>query len=392
MPAVSRPKIRRLQCSNPNSTDNFIHRYKSTIVNLNLLQKAKFLEEQISYPISEQHQKDYEELDKIRCKAVAEAERKCRKLRMGNVPFSPTIKLRMNHIKAWTLLLKRATGHRVSSRYLGRVLKKAQFENKEKTMGSDYLADQLRTAYSDYYTAKGNASTTRQEFLHNQAEFWATKQRQDKEKIHRMLLHREKQRATVVGIEYIRGKISTGSSSMVQVKDGTGRWQDVTEKHAMEQAIMDSTQQKFRASFGTSFMTTPLNADFGYLGNGQAADEVLEGTYVPPDHVDHYTKLFLQHLKQPESIKAQGDHSATMPLETYRRYWIKAKERTSCYPGELSFSTLKAGAQDETICEFECIMTCIPLFSGYKPQRWKKCVAVMILKKQASSKWTHLEL
>jgi hypothetical protein len=55
---------------------------------------------------------------------------------------------------------------------------------------------------------------------------------------------------------------------MVQVKNDAGQWQDVTEKSAMEQAIMDSTQQNYKAFFGAPFMTTPLNANFGYLGKG----------------------------------------------------------------------------------------------------------------------------
>jgi hypothetical protein len=56
-----------------------------------------------------------------------------------------------------------------------------------------------------------------------------------------------------------------------------------------------------------------------------------------------------------------------IPIETYRAYWKKAKETTSCYPEKLSFATLIAGAQDDVILEFEFIMTRIPLFSGYIP-------------------------
>ena len=70
-----------------------------------------------------------------------------------------------------------------------------------------------------------------------------------------------------------------------------------------------------------------------------------------------------------------------MPLDSYRCYWRKARERTSCLPGALSFATLKAGSQDDTIAEFECVITRIPIFKGYTPHRWKKCMDVMITKK-----------
>jgi hypothetical protein len=64
-----------------------------------------------------------------------------------------------------------------------------------------------------------------------------------------------------------------------------------------------------------------------------------------------------------------------MTVETYKNYWQRAWEKTSWFPGALSFSNLKAGAQDEMIATFECIMTWIPLFSGYMP---KRCLEKML--------------
>jgi hypothetical protein len=62
------------------------------------------------------------------------AEKKCRKLRTGRVAFSPTLKLYMSQIKAWTLLQKRSSGGKESSRYLDRTLKKAGLSTQEKAM------------------------------------------------------------------------------------------------------------------------------------------------------------------------------------------------------------------------------------------------------------------
>jgi len=42
---------------------------------------------------------------------------------------------------------------------------------------------------------------------------------------------------------------------------------------------------------------------------------------------------------------------------------------------------MKASAQDNLLAELQCILTRIPLFTGYMPHRWKKCLDVMILKK-----------
>jgi hypothetical protein len=100
--------------------------------------KAQVLEEQSNFPLSEEQQKIFEELDNLCCAAVEKAERQCRKCHMGQVAFSPTIKLCMLLIKAWSLLLKRAKGGKVSSRFLDRTLAKARLSSKEKTMGATY--------------------------------------------------------------------------------------------------------------------------------------------------------------------------------------------------------------------------------------------------------------
>jgi hypothetical protein len=92
MPEIVRPKMRRLQCKDPRSVDNYIRKYKEIILKQDLLQRAKELEKLATYPLDTQTQVMYEELDDVRCKAVATAERTCRKLRAGQVAFSPTIK------------------------------------------------------------------------------------------------------------------------------------------------------------------------------------------------------------------------------------------------------------------------------------------------------------
>jgi hypothetical protein len=77
-----------------------------------------------------------------------------------------------------------------------------------------------------------------------------------------------------------------------------------------------------------------------------------------------------------------------MTIELYTAYWRKAKENVSCYPSDLSFSTMKAGSFSP-LAEFECSMMQIPLSTGYSPKRWKRCVDVMILKCSGNTELSH---
>jgi hypothetical protein len=77
-------------------------------------------------------------------------------------------------------------------------------------------------------------------------------------------------------------------------------------------------------------------------------------------------------------------------MESYRNFWKKAKEKTSAYPDALSFATMKVGATDDQISEFECSLINIALKSGYSPERWRHLLDVMILKKSGITELSSL--
>jgi hypothetical protein len=77
-----------------------------------------------------------------------------------------------------------------------------------------------------------------------------------------------------------------------------------------------------------------------------------------------------------EAVLQQIEHPTTLLVETYRNGWKKTKEKISCHPGALSFSTRKAGAQSENISLVECIMTRIPIFAGFAPSHWKNDIMI----------------
>jgi hypothetical protein len=144
-------------------------------------------------------------------------------------------------------------------------------------MGAAYLEEKLKDTYQTYYTTKGQAHLLRKNYLHTLAEAWAEKGQANKERIYKQLLHVEQQRATATRIKYIREKLKCDSTTSVKVRDSTGHWQEISDKGAMEEAIMAGTKTKYTAAFGTPFMVPPLVIELGYLGKGRAADEVLQG-------------------------------------------------------------------------------------------------------------------
>jgi hypothetical protein len=91
IPAIIKPISRRLKCKDPRTVDNFIRNLKQFHTKHNLLSRARKLASDTVYPCPSHVQDEYECLDDLRCTGVRLAERNCRKLRMGQVSFSPEI-------------------------------------------------------------------------------------------------------------------------------------------------------------------------------------------------------------------------------------------------------------------------------------------------------------
>jgi len=277
--------------------------------------------------------------------------------------------------------MKRRQGKRISSRLLDRSLAKTSISPLSKTLSKEALSTALTAAYKAYYVLKRSHVDLRQTALDNLAEAVALKGDLSKATVLKVLRHREHQRQSARKLRYLRGKINTGSTTMVSVPDGENTWKDIVNKQEIKQAILDTNRDKFSQSFRTPFYQPPLLQDFQFQSLTPAAQAVLDGFYEPPPDTSPHVISLLQELQKPSGIKELGSINPRINLQAYRAFWRKANERVSCYPSSLSFSTMKAGAFHDYISEVDCRLTRISLISGYAPQRWKKCLDVMILKK-----------
>jgi len=302
-------------------------------------------------------------------------------LRVGQVAFSPQLQQARRNILVLRPLIRRQKGLKVSSRLLERSIAKTSIPLTAKNMQEHDLSRALTEAYKTYYEVKRSHSDLRQTALENLAEALASSSDSDKATTLKVLRRREQQRQTARKLRFLRGKINTGSTTMVSILDGPDKWVDITDKSAMEHAILDNNRDKFSQSFHTPFYRPPLSKEFGYQSLTPAAQAVLDGFYdAPPTTSTHVLEL-LQELQIPPGIRELGKIDPCIGLHDYQAFWMKANEKTSCYPSSLSFSSMKAGAFNDYISEVECRLTRIPLISDYAPQRWKKCLDVMILKK-----------
>jgi len=346
-----------------------------------MLQRVIALEQEAIFPLSAYQASKYEALDSLRCKCVEEAEKKCRKLRAGQVAFSPQLQQVRRNIAAWRLLSRKKKGLKVCSRFLDRTLAKSTLPSSVKSLDGFSISEKFVEEYKEYYSIKWQHIELCLTSLDNLASALAGKGNFAKATILKVLRHREQQRYSARKIRYLCGKINTGSTTMVSIPDGPDKWKDLTDKKSMETAILHNNSEKFSQSFHTPFYQPPISEEFGFQSLTPASQAVLDRLYEPPPNTPENVTNLLQELNKPPGIKELGSIEPCIPIATYRAFWSKANERVSCYPSSLSFATMKAGSFHEYISEVDCRMTRIPLMSGYAPKRWRKCLDVMIIKK-----------
>ena len=70
-------------------------------------------------------------------------------------------------------------------------------------------------------------------------------------------------------------------------------------------------------------MKAPLVNIYGYLANGKAPMEVINGTFVPPEGTPQYILDFLEVLKMPDAIRELGPVNLSITPEENQMGWGK---------------------------------------------------------------------
>jgi hypothetical protein len=159
MPALLRPKACQLHSKDLRVVANYVQAFKSFIKKNELIMLLDSLKQLTCYPLSSEGIELYEKIDELRCAGVQIAKKKCRKLCMGQVAYSPTLHQARRTIKAWSLTEKKKKGMRISSRLWNRALKKVSLPPSIIRMSLEEISHQLQIAYRDYYKNRGTAKS-----------------------------------------------------------------------------------------------------------------------------------------------------------------------------------------------------------------------------------------
>ena len=375
------PSARRLKLRDPRIVKKYLTHLHSAMSDNDLFHKMNKLHQQSSSHFTQKLIDEYESLDDLVCRLMDTAEKQCRKIHTGAIKWSPAYKESCMLLEYW---LKRRSY--VNKEHFN-VRELIVLQNKLKLAYIPNLTildinQQVLAAYKKRQICKDNAENLSIEYRTQLAMAKEAAGEGDAATFLRNMNNLEKTRRIYRNIRRMEKKSRGGCTSKVTISTH-GIEKEYTDKDQIDQVCADENQRKYHLSEkGTSqFLEDVFIKDLGHHGEGPETHNVLNGTYVPPEHTSTATQDYLDACATPPSILQRSRHPIIPTrYKIHTTSWKCRKEKTTTY--NQSMAHYKAIFADDYISWFFFQRADIPEMTGYSPKRHRKCVDLMIMKKQ----------
>ena len=372
-PPLASHQARRLRTQDPRIVAKYNFLLEHEFEKHRIYERSLKLYNEYHVPLTPDQCAEFDAIDRQREKSMKYAEKHCRNLHMGAIPWSPLIQRIRTIILYIRLTIRRKKGRKVSAKYLKRLSTQSGLYLESSNIPElDFELDQ---AFKLYKEERKKAKKHRQDFLVYLAEALHLQGKGKISTIVSNLKRIEEQRHTYRRLAPLKKTFheNLSTTSVIQTLP-TGATIEITDREPMEAAIIKENKKKYHQSeTSCPFLKEPLRTAFGAYGETKATDEVLQGEYNIPSSCNDFTTKFLDSCKFSNT---QAEISRS-PNE-FKTSWERMKERTGTY--DLHFGHFQAACVHEHNLLVHYILAEIPFRSGFSPSRWKVATNVMILK------------
>lgn len=200
---ISNP--RRLTLQDPRVVRKYTQDLKDYMRIHKIKEKVIELRNTVTNPMSQQDIDKFEALDKLRTQGLKQAERKCRKLKMGHTPWSPELSEARKAIVYWQLSLRQKSNKKVNIKKIIRLAKTLKIIH-DKSWSKEYLKEKKDEAIKGWKKLVENAEKIREKWLEDLSDQLEDQGKGKKETILRNLIFRERQRHCHRRLRYILKK------------------------------------------------------------------------------------------------------------------------------------------------------------------------------------------
>ena len=379
---IHRIKGRKLKSTDIKTVDKFNMLMKDQLEKKNALRRMEVLDKSCWSNMTSEQEVEFEKIDKAFVEAFRYANKRCKKLKKGEVAYAPEeIQLEGRKIRLWTFCIRKRCGRRISTRLITRLARKLKIVNPMKRSVEE-MKEKRKEARKKYERLKPNSREVRDAWLARLANRRAGGNEFEAEKIIRNIRRVEEIRDAHKKIRSARGKLNAcGTSKLIIPKeDGEGA-EEVVEKEEIEEILMKTNKNKFQRAENTPFASMPLKGIVGPRSMTRDAEKMLLGTYEIDPDVEQGTAEYIQAVKMDWKIMKKGAIETEITEEDHRVYWKKAREATQSSMSGIHFGVYKSITKDDELLRFSTKLTNLPFRVGYSSERHRKDLNVTLQKK-----------
>ena len=370
--------IRRLQCRDPRTVKRFNDILDKQYTHHNMLERLEEFENTVQFPIQEADMLPLIRLDRLNTQLIRHAEKNCRKLKMGAIPYTPDISTLGLAVYVWRLIEKKREGRKISSRYLRRKANQCGIFNYS-IVPTEECRRARAIAFKEYIEYASQAKIKRPAFLDGLADALAATGNISRSSAIRQLKSQEESRHSHRMIRVAIKEFSGAPFHMELIGD-KGPFIS-TDKEEIEKALMIEYENKYRLAESSPFLEEPLLSDLGQLALNDKANAILNGDYECPPGVDQYTQSFIRHLARPQQLQNSKHNEVPISTQCLNSFWKNMDEKVVSSPSGRHIGTYKATSTHEKNSIVQSKFTSLPYELGFPLPRTTQCINVSLLKK-----------
>ena len=380
---IHRNTARRLVCEQPKVVNKYNELLKCQLQQQHTYKKFEEFERlHQSNKMNEQSTiNTLNKIDNSITNSILYAEKRCRKLKAGKVPYSPELNRVGKEINVWNNVLRKKRGCNISSTYIKRIAKKSDISHPMSLTIEDCIKER-QSASRRYKKLKRNAKQNRIQFIEELATQQAERGNESISNAINRINRNEELRESHRRIKMVTKPFCGATEKVLIPTENIAEERITNEKIEIEQALCKQNKKKFTSAYSSPFLQQPLLSQIGQTATSEESQQILLGNFDPPKSLSKDTKRFIKQLKIPSKIQQKGKNDTYCDITTATAYWRKKRERTNSSMSGRHIGTYKALTYGNTT-----ILHMINEISNYSfnigipLQRWTKDLDVSLLKK-----------
>ena len=377
-PKVVRVAARRLNTSIPCAAEKYVHVLERLMEAHRL--NSRLLTVASAGATTDLVRWNINKIDKEANDYMRRAERKCRKIKNGRIPFSPEAAVWIRRKQVYESLLRRLQ-HRIKNwSNLRRSAQRCGI-SRPFHLTKVELHARLRVCEDKCNYFEKHGHRFRRSHLQRRLSIAQAKRNAKVEQQILGIIKRERERAFWRRLNYAMSKKAGRRVTRVQVVERDGYVRESTTRREVESTIFGEIHGKrFYLAEQAPVCKGRLRGEFGYMANTVAGRAVLSGKYRFSNLDDTGTRALMQEIATLRRIVPANSVDLRVDRTRWCAKWRKAREKTSSSHSGLHFSHYIAGARSPLLSHHHSLKASICSTYGIALRRWTEGLTCILEK------------